>query len=113
MIAVMVFALRQVLRRGDLRGLSPLDVSGGILFRVGEAVGATEIDRAPEELAFDILVLNLFAGHGTGLDAVAFAEEFAFDGLRRRSLSFAVSILVMLAVRERLQRQRSDDDQCE
>src|SRR5262250_908512 len=103
MIALMAFALRQVLRRGDLRGPSPLDVSGRILLRVGEAVGATEIDRAPEELAFDVLVLNLIAGHRTGLDAVTFAEEFGFDGLRRRSLSFAVNALVVLAVRERLQ----------
>src|SRR5262245_45796124 len=113
MITVMVFALREVLRRGDLRGPSPLDVSGRILFRVGEAIGATEIDHAPEELAFDVLVLNLIAGDWTGLDAVTFAEEFGFDGLRRRSLSFAVSALVVLAVRERLQRQRHDDDQCE
>src|SRR5262245_44729661 len=102
MIAVMVFALTQVLRRGDLRGLSPLDVSGRILLSVGKAVGATEIDRAVEESALDVFVLNLIAGHRTGLDAVAFAEEFAFDGRSRRSLSFAVSLLVIFAVRERL-----------
>src|SRR5262245_6285813 len=102
MLAVMVFALKQVLRRRGLRGLSSLDVSGRILLRVGEAFGATEIDHAPEESAFDVLVLNLFAGHRTGLEAVTFAEEFAFDDLRSRGLSFAVSILVVLAVRERL-----------
>src|SRR5262245_46941368 len=113
MIAVMVFALREVLRRGDLRGLSPLDVSGRILLRVGEAVGATEIDRAPEEPAFDVLVLNLIAGDWTGLDAVTFAEEFAFDGLRRRSLSFVVSLVVVFVVSEGVERQRRDDDQCE
>src|SRR5262245_33355146 len=102
MLAVMVFALRQVLRCGYLQGLSPLYVSGRILLRVSEAACATEIDRAVEEAAFHVLVLNLFAGHRTGLDAVAFAQEFALQGLRRRSLSFVVSLLVVFAVRESL-----------
>src|SRR5262245_28870639 len=98
MIGVMAFDLRQILRRGDLRGLSPLEVSGRILLRIVEAAGATEIDRAAEESPFDVFAVNLFAGHRTGRDAVAFAEEFAFDGLGRRSLSLALSLLVMLVV---------------
>jgi hypothetical protein len=106
----MVFALRQVLRRRDLRGLSPLDVSGRILLRVGEAFGATEIDRSVEESAFNVFVVNLFASHGAGLIAVTFAQKFAFDGLCRMNVSFVLSLLDMFVMRERLQRQRRDDD---
>src|SRR5215510_11155014 len=113
MIAVMAFALREVFGGGDLRSLRLLDVSGRILLRLSQTFGAAEIDRAPEELAFDVFVVNLLAGYRTGHDAVAFAQEFTLDGLRRLGLCLVVSLLVVFAVRERLQRQRRGDDQCE
>src|SRR5215470_14900504 len=98
----MAFTLRQVLRCGYLLGLSLLDVCCRTLLRLGETIGAAEIDRATEELPFDVFVLNLIAGNGAGIDAVAFAKKFSLGGLRRLSLGFVVSLLVVFAVREGL-----------
>jgi len=95
MIAVMAFALRQVLRRRHLRGLSSLEVSGRLLLGFGQAFGATEIDRTVEEPALKVLARNFFSAHRTGLDAVAFAQKLALGGLGRRSVCLGMSFLVM------------------